>query len=129
MNIFLWIVQIVLGIYFILTGFIHFTVPPNLPGPMQWMYEFPAALHYIIGAAELLGGLGLILLGVIRIQTQLIPLAAAGLFIIMLGAIVYHLTRGEYQNTVMNLILSGAAAFVAYGRLWFVPLTDRSEHT
>lgn len=127
MNVLLWIVQIALGVYFILTGFIHYTVPPNLPAPMQWMYEFPTAFHYIIGTAELLGGLGLILLGVIRIQTWLIPVAAAGLFTIMLGAIVYHLTRAEYQNILMNLILAGAAAFVAYGRLWLVPLTDRSE--
>ena len=127
MNVLLWIVQIALGVYFILTGFIHYTVPPNLPAPMQWMYEFPTVFHYIIGTAELLGGLGLILLGVIRIQTWLIPVAAAGLFTIMLGAIVYHLTRAEYQNILMNLILAGAAAFVAYGRLWLVPLTDRSE--
>lgn len=127
MNVLLWIVQIALGVYFILTGFIHYTVPPNLPAPMQWMYEFPTVFHYIIGTAELLGGLGLILLGVIRIQTWLIPVAAAGLFTIMLGEIVYHLTRAEYQNILMNLILAGAAAFVAYGRLWLVPLTDRSE--
>ena len=127
MNTLLWIVQVALGVYFILTGLIHYTVPPYLPGPMQWMYEFPTTIHYIIGTAELLGGLGLILLGVIRIQTWLIPIAAAGLFIIMLGAIIYHLTRSEYQNILMNLILAGAAAFVAYGRLWLVPLTDRDE--
>lgn len=44
----------------------------------------------------------------------------------MIGAIVFHVTRGEYQNIVMNIILGALAAFVAYGRWKLRPLEDRS---
>ena len=47
------------------------------------MYDLPAWLHWISGIAEILGGLGLILPGLFRIQTRLIPLAAGGLALVM----------------------------------------------
>jgi hypothetical protein len=92
---------------------------------MQWMYELPPWLHIVSGTAEILGGLGLILPGLSRVQTRLIPLAASGLVLVMVGAIFYHVTRVEYQNLVMNIVLAAGLAFVAYGRLWLQPLTDR----
>ncbi len=61
MNILLWILQIILGIYFTLIGVMHFIVPDGLPAPMAWMYDLSPTLHYISGTAEILGGLGLIL--------------------------------------------------------------------
>jgi uncharacterized membrane protein len=129
MNIILWILQIVLGIYFFFTGILHFIVPPGLPAPMAWMYDLPPTLHFISGAAEILGGLGLILPAVTRIQTRLVPLAALGLSLVMVGAIVYHASRGEYQNIVMNVILLVTSAFLAYGRWKLLPLEDRSVQT
>jgi len=41
----------------------------------------PLALIYFIGACEVLGGLGLVLPGLLRIRPGLTPLAAAGLAI------------------------------------------------
>jgi uncharacterized membrane protein len=125
-NIVLWIIQIILGIYFFLIGIMHFIVPPNLPAMMSWMYELPPTLHWISGTAEILGGLGLILPAVTRIQTRLVPLAAGGLTLVMIGAIIYHVSRGEYQNILFNVILAALSAFVAYGRWRLVPHTDRS---
>jgi uncharacterized membrane protein len=127
MNVFLWILQIVLGIYFLAIGIMHFIIPPGLPSAMAWMYELSPSLHYISGIAEILGGLGLILPAVTRIQTRLVPLAALGLSLVMVGAIVYHATRGEYQNIGLNVLLLAATAFVAYGRWKLVPLQDRSQ--
>jgi uncharacterized membrane protein YphA (DoxX/SURF4 family) len=129
MNIVLWILQFVLGIYFIFVGVNHFIVPPGLPAPMAWMYELSPGLHIFSGTAEILGGLGLILPAVTKIQTRLVPLAAAGLVLVMIGAMVWHIQRGEYSNIVMNLILAGLAAFVAYGRWKLVPLQDRNATT
>ena len=125
MNIFLWILQVVLGLYFFAIGIIHFIIPPGLPGTMAWMYELTPTLHYISGTAEILGGLGLILPAVTRIQTRLVPMAALGLSLVMAGAIVYHATRGEYQNIALNITLLATSAFVAYGRWKLKPLEDR----
>jgi hypothetical protein len=45
----------------------------------------------------------------------------------MIGAIVWHLSRGEFANIFMNLILALLAAFVAYGRWRLSPLQDRDR--
>ncbi|WP_376790473.1 DoxX family protein [Thermoflexus sp.] len=125
MNGLLWALQVLLGLYFLFTGVIHFVVPPGLPAPMAWMYELPTGLHYFSGTAEILAGLGLILPGLTRIQTRLTPLAALGLVLIMAGAAVWHLTRNEFENIFMNAILAGLAGFVAYGRWKLSPLKDK----
>lgn len=127
MNIFLWILQMLLGIYFVFVGINHFTIPPNLPEMMSWMYELSPTLHFISGTAEILGGLGLILPGLTKIQTRLTPLAGAGLVLVMVGAIAWHLSRGESANIIINLILLALVGFVAYGRWQLSPLVDRGS--
>lgn len=122
----LWVLQFILGIYFFLIGVMHFIVPEGLPAQMAWMYELPPALHWFSGIAEILGGLGLILPAVTRIQTRLVPLAAAGLVLTMIGALGWHTTRGEFQNIGFNVLLAVLSAFVAYGRWRLHPLTDRN---
>ncbi len=127
MNILLWILQILLAFYFSSTGLVHFLVPPGLPAPMAWMYELSPGLHYFIGTAEILAGLGLILPGLTRIQTRLTPLAALGLVLVMLGAVAWHFSRNEFPNIIMNLILGGLAGFVAYGRWPLNPLKSKGS--
>jgi uncharacterized membrane protein len=126
MNILLWILQIVFGLYFIFVGIMHFTLPPGLPAMLGWMYDLSPTLHWISGAAEILGGLGLILPAVLRVQTRLVVWAALGLALVMALATVYHILRGEIPNTVMTLINTAAMAFVAYGRTRLAPLKERS---
>jgi uncharacterized membrane protein len=118
----LWIVQIMLGIYFVLVGIIHFILPEVLPGPMGWMYDLSDGLHVISGAAEILGGLGLILPGLTRIQPGLTVWAAVGLVIVMIGAAVWHIGRGEPGNMIQNFILAAVLGYVAYGRWRVSPL-------
>ena len=126
MNIVLWVLQVLLGIYFLFVGVTHFIIPPGLPAPMSWMYELSPGLHYISGIAEILGGLGLILPGLVKRYTYLTPLAALGLVLVMIGAMIFHITRGEAQNIFLNVILAVVLAFVAYGRWKLRPLEDRS---
>lgn len=125
MNILLWILQVLLSALFFYSGVLHFTVPPDLPAQMTWMYELPAGLHYFSGTAEILIGLGLILPGLTRIQTRLTPLAALGLVVVMIGAAVWQLTRSAYADVVGNIVIMGLAGFVAYGRWKLSPLKAR----
>jgi uncharacterized membrane protein len=126
MNVLLWILQILLAVYFGLTGVLHFVVPPGLPAPMAWMYELPSGLHAMSGTAEILAAIGLIIPSLTRIAPRLTPLAALGLVLVMAGAIVWHLGRGESASIVMNMTLAVLAAFVAYGRWRLQPISARS---
>lgn len=129
MNRALWILQIVLGVYFVAIGVLHFIVPDGLPGTLSWMYDLSDTLHVISGTAEILGGLGLILPAVTGIRTELVPLAAAGLMLVMAGAVIYHLGRGEAINIVLNIVMIALLGFVAYGRSQVHPHTPRATAT
>lgn len=125
MNIFLWFLQIFLGLYFLFTGIIHFVLPPGLPAPMAWMYELSPGLHVFTGVAEILAGLGLILPELTKIQTRLTPLAALGLVFVMIGAAVWHFSRNEPTNIMMNLFVAALCGFVAYARWKIRPLKSK----
>lgn len=113
---FVMVLQIVLGVYFVAMGVMHFVVPDGLPDQLSWMYDLPTWLHVVTGLAEIAGGLGLVLPTVTGIRPQLTPLAAFGLMIVMVGAVIYHAGRGEGQNIVSNLVLLGLLALVAWVR-------------
>lgn len=123
MNIVLWVLQVLLALNFLITGVGHFIVPPGLPAPMRWMYDLPRGLHYFSGTVEVLAALGLILPGITKIQTRLTPLAAGGLVLVMAGAALWHLQRGEIANIFMNALLALLAGLVAYGRFRLSPLS------
>lgn len=122
----LWIVQVVLGVYFVAVGISHFIVPEGLPDAMAWMYDLSDPLHIISGSAEILGGLGLIVPGLTKIRPELTVLAAEGLIIVMLGATIWHLTRSE-SNFVFNLVLIALLAWITYGRYKKTPLSGSVE--
>ena len=118
----LMVLQLVLGIYFLFVGVMHFVLPEGLPAQMGWMYELSPALHWLSGSAEVLAGLALLGVPLIRRYGNLVPLAAAGLVLTMLGAMAWHLSRGEASNIVQNLIVGALAAFLAYQRWKTYPL-------
>ena len=80
-----WILQVILAIIFIKVGFDKLR---NLDGTLKMSggLGLPAVLGAVVGAAELLGGIGLLIPRTVR------P-AAIGLIIIMTGALVMHATK------------------------------------
>lgn len=129
MNTALWILQVLFGLYFTGVGVSHFIVPPGLPAPMAWMYDLSPTLHMVSGALEILGGLGLILPSLTKIQPRLTPLAGVGLVLVMVGAMIWHLQRGEPFNMIQNGILAIILGFIAYGRWKLVPIKPRVSDT
>ena len=124
-NTVLWVMQWFFGIYFIAIGIMHFIVPDGLPALMEWMYELDDTLHVVAGIAEILGGIGLILPSITRIQPQLTVFAAAGLVLVMFGAVIFHVDRGEGASIATNVIIGALMAFVAYGRWKLAPIQPR----
>jgi DoxX-like family len=109
----LWTIQGLLALLFLFSGGTKLVLPiEQLTGPIPlpgWFVRF-------IGVAEVLGALGLILPGLLRIRPGLTPLAAAGLTIIMIGATAITLAGGQVATAVIPLVVGILSAFVAYGR-------------
>ncbi len=122
MDVVLWILQVVLGVSFVLAGVMHGFRQEQAKKRMIWMQAVSSGLLTFIGTAEILGGVGLVLPWLTNIAPVLTPLAAAGLTIMMILAAIFHFSRKEYPNIVFNLVLGALAAFVAYGRFVAVPL-------
>jgi hypothetical protein len=76
----------------------------------------PGLFVRFIGVVEVLGALGLILPGLLRIRPGLVPLAAAGLFIIMIGATALTMMADGFAAGIVPLVIGLLLAFVAYGR-------------
>src|SRR5437762_10843546 len=87
----------------------------------------PGLFVRFIGVCEVLGALGLILPGLLRIRPDLTPLAAAGLVIIMIGAVVTTLATMDAVLALIPLVVGLLAAFVAYGRWRLAPLRGSSQ--
>ena len=127
MHIALWIVQALLALVFIGTGFMKASAPiEELAAQMAWVQYFPDFMVRFIGIAEVAGGLGLILPSLLRIKPKLTPLAASGLVAIMLGALGTHVLLGEWTMVPPAFLLIALPAFVAWGRLTKAPITPRS---
>ncbi len=117
MNVALWILQGLLALFFVFHAYIMLrSSPPRLQGGMKYILEMPAGLRLFAGVAEGLAGLALVVPALFRILVWLTPLAAVGLVLLMLGAIVFHLMRREYPNIGLNVVLGALAAVVAWGR-------------
>jgi hypothetical protein len=120
----LWIVQGLLAALFLFAGGIKLVLPlEKLTGPVL----LPGPFLRFIGVAEVLGALGLILPGFLRIRPGLTPLAAAGLVIIMIGATVLTLAVGDVGSALIPLVVGLLLAFVAYGRWRLAPLRGSSH--
>jgi putative oxidoreductase len=109
-NIVAWVLQVLLGLAFIASGLKKFT---DLPGTIGMFSSIglPGALAYVIAGAEVLGGIGLLL-------PRFTRLAAVGLVIVMMGAVIMHAAKipGGLANGVPALVLLALLAVVLWLR-------------
>jgi len=118
----LWIAQGLLALLFLFTGGMKLILPLEV---LTEQTPLPGLFVRLIGVAEVLGALGLILPGLLGIRPGLTPLAAAGLVIIMTGATVLTLAGvvpgGGVAAALIPLVVGLLSAFVAYGRWRLAP--------
>jgi len=128
MNIALWILQGFLAIIFLIAGGIKVIKSKDelkaLGGEkMNWVDSTSAISVKLIGTLEVLAAIGLILPQLTGIMPGLVPLAAFGLVLTMIGAMIIHQLRGEGPKAIMPVvILLLMAAFTTYGRFDFIPV-------
>lgn len=117
MNITLWIIQGILGLGFIFSGWMKAFQYEKAKVSWSWVKEVSRGLVFFIGIMELLGVLGLILPQATNIAPVLTPIAAIGLAVIVLLGAVFHAKRKEYQEIGVNIVFLVLAVFVAMGRM------------
>ena len=111
----LWTAQALLAAMFVFAGSMKFVMSAEDMGGM-----FPLAFLRFIGVCEVLGGLGLILPGILNIRRGLTPLAASGLAIIMVGAVVSTIIDMGVVPALFPFAIGLVAALVVRARWsWF----------
>ena len=108
----LWIAQGILAALFLFAGGMKLAMPA---AALAAQSHLPGAFMKFIGVAEVLGALGLVLPGLFHIRERLTSLAAAGLVIIMVGAVVTTIVLGQ-PGAFVPALVGVLAAYVAWGR-------------
>ena len=126
LNVLLWVLQALLAMLFMFSGVMKFVMPVE---EMTKQIALPGWFLHFIGVAEILGAIGLVLPGILRIRTGLTPLAAAALVIIMIGATAVNLKIGQSGAALTTAVIGLLLAFVAYNRRRMAPQTQLSQGT
>ena len=108
----LWISQGVLALVFFVVGLWKLTGMP------AFTEDLSPLMVRLVGTAELLGAVGVVLPAITGILPWLTPVAAVAIVLEMIVAASLHLRNGEYSRITINLILIALAGFVAYGRFF-----------
>jgi DoxX-like family len=121
MNVALWIVAGLLAVVLLVGSGSKLLVPKEkmagtLGAASRWVEDFSPGALKAIAMVELLGAVGLILPAALDIAPVLVPVAASGVVLLFVGAVIMRLRRGERATIVGDLVYLALAAFVAWGR-------------
>lgn len=121
----LWTLQVLLAAVFLFSGSFKLALPIDV---IQQQLPIDGLAIRLIGTAETLGAVGLILPSLLRIRPALTPLAAACLVVLMIGATVLSpsLSGGDMSTVILPLVLGVLSAVVAYGRRSLRPISPRN---
>jgi uncharacterized membrane protein YphA (DoxX/SURF4 family) len=118
-NLGLWIIAGVLAFIFAASGAMKLVQSKEklvASATGGWAADWSPAQIKLVGVAEILGAIGLILPAALHVAPILVPLAAVGLILVMIGAAIVHARRHELPNVAINVVLLVLAAVVAWGR-------------
>ena len=118
MNVVLWIIAGLLAAAFLAAGVMKVArSSEQLAGSgMGWVEDFSPGMVKLIGALEILAAVGLVLPALLDVAPVFVPLAALGLVLMMVGAVVVHVRRKETSTMAPAVVLLVLAAVVAWGR-------------
>jgi uncharacterized membrane protein YphA (DoxX/SURF4 family) len=116
----LWIAQAFLALLFLMAGAAKLMMPADQLAKQMPMLS--VAFVRFVSVCEVLGGVGLILPWLLRIQPRLTPLAASALVVIMIGAVFVSAMTVGAAVAVFPAAVGVLLAWVAYSRFHMTPV-------
>lgn len=121
-NVLLWIAQILVSATLLWAAFLKLIQPiETLEKMWPWAGQIAPVYVRLTGVIDLLGALGILLPSLFRFNPILTPIAALGIVLLMICAIVFHINRGEASQIGFNVVFALIAALIAYGRRKIAP--------
>ncbi|MEC0229583.1 DoxX family protein [Paenibacillus alba] len=116
MNIALWIVQGLVALGFVYSGWLKAFQYDKAKASWGWVKDVSKEFVVFIGLVELLGALGIVLPQATNVSPVLTPIAAVGLAAVVLFGALFHVKRKEYREISVNFVFFAFAVFVAISR-------------
>jgi len=116
MTIALWIIQILLGLIFTITGSFKFFQSKQkvIASGGTWAEDFAPGLIKLIAGVELICGLLLIISRLLSLWRYINFIASGCIAVIMIGSIAVHIRRKEFTHAIINSLFLLMALFVSY---------------
>lgn len=115
-----WIAVGLLVVLFLLQGGMKLAGASHEVQAFTERWGYPLWFMYVVGTLEVAGAVGLLI-------PKLRPLAASGLFLLMLGAIATHVRVGEWMALPLPVVAAGLAAWVAWEWRTNLPFGRKSK--
>ena len=116
MNIILWVAQILLAVTLVWASSMKLFQPADKLAEMWPWTADNTTLVKLTGVLDILAAIGLILPAMLRIQPKLTIYTAYAIILLMVAAIVFHISRGEGSQIGINIFFTIVAIFIAWGR-------------
>lgn len=113
LNVVLWVLQVLLSLMFIWSGYMKLFNPGDLP--FAWIKD-EAKLVVVTGVIDLLAGIAIVFPALFRMKTRLTILAAYGIVFLMIAAIIFHISRGESKDIGFNIFILFMGIFLIWGK-------------
>lgn len=121
----LWIAQVLVALSLLMGAIMKFMPIEKISSMMPWTGQISPLLVRLLGLIDLLGALGLILPSLLKIKPQFTIWTAISVVVLMLCAIIFHVSRDEAPVIGFNIFLVILAAFIAWGRARKVSLSAK----
>ena len=116
LNVTIWIIQVFVSFTFISAGLFKLFQSVNEMAEMwPWVADHPLLVK-VTGVFDLAGGLGLILPNWLKTALKFTVYAAVGCFVLMIAAIIFHLSRGEAENIGFNVLIAFLSGLIIWAR-------------
>ena len=129
LNTMLWLLQVVLAITFLWGAYVKLFMPAEELARMWPWTAGNATLVKIAGVADTLAGIGIIIPRIFRIWPVLTIYACYGIILLMVAAIIFHVSRGEVSQLGINVavIIMAVASIILWKYLDLFNVTDEGE--